>query len=157
MEIYITKKLERLDNFVPVNKNMPYMHFITGGNVEISLDLSTRCFYISKSDNDNFFGTVIKLKKLICKNITRDKHKDTLLTDDIIWVKSSPIMYYMNKNGDIKVPCNKVPLDMPVNLQLSCNAENLHYYEKPYNSCNICFQIDYVIMPDDFDWSIFNN
>jgi len=156
MELYITKKVESGDDFniAPLD-TLPHMHIITP-QVIIRRDIGGN-FYISDipGGESSIVSHLIKLKKLICKQAFKKDPEDSekyKLADDIVWVKNSPIMYYKCENT--YVPCNRIILNYPVQLQISCKAINIYSVGKPYNSYNMVWTIDYVIVDKTFKWEV---
>jgi len=157
MELYITKRFESSDKFSPAHPTLPYMHIMTP-EVVVAKDVITSSFYIASTNDVNLIGNLVKLKRVIAKHdfVPVDTNDKFSLTDDIIYIKPSPMMYYKNVDGTALVPCNRLVLDIPVKLQLSCDKRMITTYPKPYSSCNLYFQIDYVIVQNDFDFRVLN-
>lgn len=162
MELYVTKKVDTGEDFslAPL-ETLPYMHIITP-QVVIKRDASGS-YYVADfvQEGGNPTGTVnnlIKLKKLISKQgFKKDASEDASdakykLADDIVWVKASPIMYYKREN--ILVPCNKLVVNYPVQLQVSCKSENIYSVSKPYNVYNMFWTVDYVLVDKNFNFDI---
>lgn len=156
MEIYVTKKVDSGDDFSlsPLD-TMPHAHIITP-NIIIKRDINGSYYLMEAAENTNVVTHLIKLKKLICKqsfkkNSDEDKFK---IVDDIVWVRPSPTMYY--KKDSILVPCNRMLLNYPVQLQISCKSENIYYISKPYNAYNLVWTIDYIMVDKDFNWDTLN-
>ncbi len=153
MELYVTKKVENGDDFsfLP-SDTLPYMHVITQ-QVIMKRDASGNYYIIDAPDN-NSCSHLMKIKKLVCKQGFK---KDTAegdsskykLSDDILWVKPSPIMFY--KKDNMLLQCNKLVLNYPITLQLSCRADNVYSMGKPYNVYNMFWTIDYVMVDDTFN------
>ena len=162
MELYVTKKVDTGEDFAlaPL-ETLPYMHIITP-QVVIKRDASGS-YYIADYVQEGSVSTgtvtnLIKLKKLISKQgfkkETTEEASDTKykLADDIVWVKASPIMYY--KKDSLMIPCNKVVINYPVQLQISCRSENIYSVSKPYNVYNMYWTIDYMIVDNTFNIDI---
>ena len=154
MELYVTKKVDSGDDFsIAPLETLPHMHIITP-LVIIRRDASGN-YYLTDTGDSTSVNHLIKLKKLICKQVFKkptdsdDKYK---ISDDLVWVKPSPTMYY--KKDTIYVACNKVLLNTPVQLQISCKSENVYSVGKPYNVYNMFWVIDYVMVDKDFKWEI---
>lgn len=156
MEIYVTKKVENADDFAfDIPQTIPYMHVVTP-EVIIKCDHNDN-FYIAECPGDpNYLANLIKIKKVICKSIL--KHKDVdlrdkyRLQDDVIWIKQSPIMMYKNNKNTYGTV--KILLNHPVSLELSFKNENFYGFAKPYNLYNMHFTINYIHVPDDFNWAM---
>ena len=156
MQLYITKKWGENDKFEPASVYLPYMHICTP-EVVISKDVITGAFYVSASKDESFIGAMIKLKRVLCRHEHKkieQKDDKFALTDDIIYLRPSPILYYKSGDDKIVLPCNRLLLDMPVKLQLSVDGKNIMNYPKPYSSYNLVFTIDYVTVLDDFNWNV---
>ena len=158
MELYITKKVDNADDFglAPLD-TLPHMHIVTP-LVIIKRDPNGN-FYLSdvsnENTNSNSVSHLIKLKKLICKQGFKRDPEDLekyKLGDEIVWVKGSPIMYY--KCDNTLVPCNRLILNQPVQLQISCKSTNIYSVTKPYNVYNMFWTIDYVIVDKTFKWEL---
>lgn len=164
MELYVTKKVDTGEDFslTPL-ETLPYMHIVTPP-VVIKRDASGG-YYIADSvqedgSTSSAVNNLIKLKKLISKQgFKKDAADETdvkyKLADDIVWVKPSPIMYYKKEN--ILVPCNKLIVNYPVQIQISCKSENIYAVTKPYNVYNMFWTIDYVIVDKTFNIDILAN
>lgn len=160
MEVYCTKKVETADGFAfDVPDTLPYIHLITP-EVVVRCDHNDN-FYIADCPGDaSFIQNIIKFKKVMSKSAVKalpdapDRlDKDKLkLQDEVIWVKPSPVMIYKKSKEHVKF--NKMLLNHPVRLQLSFQASNLHALPRPYNTYNAFFTCDYVLVGDDFEWSI---
>jgi hypothetical protein len=153
MELYVTKKVDSIEDFTFVTTSearLPLLHLVSP-SVEICKEANGRYFVTSQEDLSHF----IKLKRLICKNITNKDQEKTKLADDVVWVKPSPMMYYKNEN--VLVPCNRIILNHPVQLQLSCKSDDIYRLPKPYHIHNMVWTIDYVIVNKDFPWEALNN
>lgn len=156
MELYVTKKVVDSDDLVFLSSDtLPYMHVVTQ-QVVIKRDASGN-YYITDhqgAETTPSCSHLMKIKKLLCKQGFK---KDTAegdagkykLADDILWVKASPIMFYKKEN--ILVPCNKIVLNYPVMLQLSCKSDNVYSMGKPYNVYNMFWTIDYVLVDENFN------
>jgi hypothetical protein len=151
MDIYITKKNTTDDAFTlaPLD-SLPHMHIVTCP-VIVKTDANGN-LYIATSEDQNAIPNLIKLKKVLLKQQFKEDPDKPRLLDDIIWIKPSPIMYY--KKEKIMVPFNKMITGMPLKLQLSCKTMNMYSLDKPYNSYNMYFTVDYVMVDDKFDWNI---
>lgn len=163
MNLYITKKVDSTDDFtlVPLD-TLPHMHIVTP-IIIIKRDASGS-FYISEvpgvQGDTNIITNLIKLKRIICKqgfkknieDISTEKYK---ISDDIIWVKNSPIMYY--KSETTLIPCNRIILNYPVQLQISCKSDNIYSVSKPYNVYNMFWTIDYVLVDKNFKWDMLSD
>lgn len=159
MELYVTKKVENGDDFSFLSSDtLPYMHVVTQ-QVIIKRDASGN-YYITdvqgseQTTSTNSCSYLMKIKKLICKQGFKKENAEGepnkyKLADDIIWVKASPIMFY--KRDDLLVPCNKLILNYPITLQLSCKVENVYSMGKPYNVYNMFWTIDYVNVDASFN------
>ncbi len=158
MELYVTKKVENGDDFTFLSsETLPYMHVVTQ-QIVIKRDASGN-YYITDLPTENTGGSnccshLMKIKKLLCKQgFKKDSAEGDAakykLADDILWVKASPIMFY--KKDNILVPCNKIILNYPVTLQLSCKADNVYSMGKPYNVYNMFWTIDYVLVDENFN------
>lgn len=157
MELYVTKKVDNGDDFslAPL-ETLPHMHIVTP-TVIVKRDPNGN-FYISESTGEtNVVSHLMKLKKIICKQgfkkdpdeSSTDKYK---LADDVVWVRNSPTMFY--KSDNMLVPCNRLILNHPVQLQISCKSMNIYSVAKPYNVYNMFWTIDYVIVDKNFKWEL---
>jgi hypothetical protein len=158
MELYVTKKVDSGDDFslAPLD-TLPHMHIVTPP-VTIKRDASGN-WYIADGADANVVSHLMKLKKIICKQgfkkpeteegSSNEKYK---ISDDIVWVKPSPTMFY--KKDNLMVPCNKVLLNFPVQLQISCKTENIYHVGKPYNVYNMFWTIDYILVDKNFNWDV---
>ena len=152
MELYITKKLTDISEFsidTIKNNELPYMHILTP-IVELKNDINNN-LYIASSEDPNFINNLVKIKKLIIKQQFPDETK-IKLTDDITWLKPSPILKY--KADSNKMYFNKVLTGLPMKLQLVCNSNNITVYDTPYSSYNLHWTIDTIILNNDFDLNI---
>lgn len=151
MDIYITKKASTDDGFTlaPLD-SLPHMHIITS-DVVVKKDANAN-LYIATSEDQNCIPNLIKLKKVLLKQQFKEDPDKPKLLDDVIWIKPSPIMFY--KKGATLVPFNKMVTGLPIKLQISCKTSNMYAIEKPYNSYNMYWTVDYVIVDDQFDWNI---
>lgn len=157
--MYITKKVENSEDFsLSQSDTLPYIHIITP-LVVIKRDSSGNYYISDVSDENNitsnYVSPLIKIKKLICKQGFKkdsDDNEKYKIGDDVVWVKSSPIMYYKCENT--LVPCNRLILNEPVQLQISCKSMNISSLSKPYNIYNMIFIIDYVIVDKNFKWEM---
>jgi hypothetical protein len=158
MELYVTKKVDNAEDFSlsPLD-TLPHMHIITP-LVIIKRDPNGN-FYISdvpsETNTNNSVSHLIKIKKLICKQGFKKEPEDPekyKLSDDVVWVKGSPIMYYKCENT--LVPCNRLILNQPIQLQISCKSTNIYSVPKPYNIYNMFFTIDYVMVDKTFKWEL---
>lgn len=149
MEIYITKKISTDDGFnlVP-HDTLQHLHIITG-QVIVNSDANGN-LYIATSEDANIIPNLIKLKKVLLKQQFKDDPEKPRLADDIVWLKCSPIMFY--KKDKIHIPFNKMLTGVPIKLQLSCKTINMYSFDKPYNSYNMYWTVDYVIVDENFDW-----
>ena len=156
MDIYVTKKVENADDFAfDIPDGLPYMHVLTPP-VIVKCDHNDNFFIAECPSDPNFITGLIKIKKVITKHMIKqedipdkDKYK---LRDDILWIKQSPMMIYKNsKNGYGTL---KMVLNTPLSLQLSFKAANFSGIPKPYNLYNMFWTIDYVNVPDDFNWNM---
>lgn len=150
MEIYTTKKISTVDEFglAPLN-TLPCMHVVTP-EIIIRVDANENLYIAESTENPDItcIPNLLKIKKLLCK---QKYGKECKLIDDIIWVKPSPGMLY--KKGDMFVTLNKMVLNKPVKLQLSCKQSYMYSIDKPYNLHNMFWIIDYIIVDDSFDFS----
>jgi hypothetical protein len=152
MELYTTKKLTIDDEFtLPPVQSLPYVHVITP-LVDIKTDINGN-LYIASSEDPNCIANLVKLKKIILKQEFAAASEKVKLTDDVIWVKPSPIMQYKNSNN--RVFFNKMLTNMPVKLHICCKKQNMISYEKPYSSVNMFWTIDTVTVDDTFDFNVF--
>jgi hypothetical protein len=140
MEIYITKKMTPDDELTfPALDTLPHVHIVT---TPVTI-LSDGCGNYYIAEEATMISKLLKFKKAIVKQ---------KLTDDIIWVKPSPIMQY--KNNKHKVYCSKMIIGVPVKVQLSCRQSNVITYEKPYQTANLVWTIDAVFVDDNFDFQV---
>jgi hypothetical protein len=51
------------------------------------------------------------------------------------------------------ITLNKMVLNKPVKLQLSCKQSYMYSIDKPYNLHNMFWIIDYIIVDESFDFS----
>lgn len=144
----MTKKVDSSEDFSFVSTTdvvLPLLHVVTPV-VEIHRDAGGGYFIVDTTEGE--LANLIKLKRLVCKSVgSEEKIK---LADDVLWVKSSPIMYY--KKGDVLVPCTRMLLNHPVRLQLSCKSDHIYRIPKPYNVTNMFWTIDVVLVDKDFPW-----
>jgi hypothetical protein len=157
MELYVTKKVDDGADFaLAALDTLPHMHIITP-QVIIKRDANGN-FYLSdipSETNSNSITHLIKIKKLICKQGFKKDDNDNekyKLADDVVWVRNSPTMYYKCEN--MLVPCNRLILNEPVQLQISCKALNIYSVSKPYNIYNMTFTIDYIFVDKNFKWEL---
>ena len=147
MDIYVTKKVDSGDDFslAPLN-TLPHVHLVIT-SVLIKRDMMGN-YYLSDFQEPNIVNNLIKLKKIILKK----QDSKTKSLDDIIWVKPSPKMIY--KKNNVCINCPKLVIDFPVQLQISCNTEDVYFIDKPHCAYNICWTVDYIIVDEKFDLSI---
>jgi hypothetical protein len=151
MELYTTKKLTIDDELtIPTVSSLPYIHVITP-LVDIKSDINGN-LYIASSEDPNCIANLVKLKKILLKQEFANEPK-IKMTDDVIWVKPSPMMLY--KNATNKVYFSKMLTGMPLKLHITCKKQNMIAYDKPYSSVNMIWTIDTVTVDDSFDFSIF--
>ena len=149
MELYTTKKISSVDEFglaSGLHETLPCIHVITP-EVIVRVDANDN-LYIADSPDATCIPNLIKIKKLLCKQVGEESKK---VMDDIIWVKTSPSMLY--KKGSSQIPINKMLLNCPVKLQISCRNNFIYNVGKPYNVANMFWVIDYVIVDESFDWA----
>jgi len=159
MELYVTKKLDNGDDFSMAGLDtLPHMHIVTP-LVIIKRDPNGNFYVVDvpneANTNSNIVSHLMKLKKIICKQGFKKDPEDNekyKIGDDVVWVKSSPIMYYKCEN--MLVPCNKLVLNQPVQLQISCKSLNIYSVSKPYNIYNMAFTIDYIFVDKTFKWEL---
>ena len=120
--------------------------------LELKNDINNN-LYIAGSEDQNFINNLVKIKKLIIKQKFSDKEK-IKLTDDITWLKPSPTLQYKSESNSQSIYLNKVLTGLPVKLLLSCNHHNIVTYDMPYNSYNLYWTIDTIIVDDNFDLNI---
>lgn len=151
MELYTTKKLTTDDDLtIPPIASLPYLHVITP-LVEIKGDMNGN-LYIASSEDPNCIANLVKLKKILLKQEYPNEAK-IKMTDDVIWVKPSPMMLY--KNSSNKVYFGKVLTGLPVKLHIICKKQNMISYDKPYSSVNMIWSIDTITVEDTFDFNVF--
>jgi hypothetical protein len=156
MELYSTKKISSVEEFglAPLD-TLPSMHIITP-DVIVKVDIHDN-MYIADCPNDSAgISNLIKIKKLLCKQqmLKNEDSEKVKMMDDIIWIKPAPNMLY--KSGKTVIPMNRMLLNRPIKLQLSCKNNYIYNITKPYNVYNMFWSIDYVILEDSFDWNTLN-
>jgi hypothetical protein len=153
MELYTTKKLYKIDDFCLAPHNtLPSMHIITP-EIILQTDINDNIYIAECPSDPSCISNLLKIKKLLCKQEFNKTDEDkSKMMDDIIWVKPSQSMQY--KQGSNIVTLNKMLLNRPVKLQLSCKTSVCMYnISKPYNVHNMFWIIDYVIVDAEFDWN----
>lgn len=163
----MTKKLENPEDlsFGSLRETLPSIHILTQ-NVIINKSPCGNYYLtgsVSADNESNSLGHLMKLKKIIAKQMFESKQvlesksneNKLKMTDDVIWVKPSPLLYYQREG--MMIPCNRVLLDYPVKLQLSLSQwKNVYSLGKPYQSCNLFWTIDFCIVDKDFDIELLN-
>lgn len=151
MELYTTKKLTSVEEFgLAPSDTLPCMHVVTP-EVIVKIDANDN-MYIAECPSDPLcIANLIKIKKHLCKQAFASSDDKTKIMDEILWVKPSPCMMY--KKGKSQVPINRMIVNRPVRLQLSCKESYMYTMPKPYNVHNMFWSIDYVIVDETFDWN----
>ena len=152
MELYSTKKISSVDEFglAPVD-TLPSMHIITP-EVIVKVDANDNMYIAECPGDPSCILNLVKIKKLLCKQeFSKTDEEKTKLMDDIIWIKVSPCMLY--KQGSSLIPVNRMLLNKPIKLQLSCKNSYMYTLGKPYNVHNMFWSVDYVMVDEKFDWA----
>lgn len=148
MELYTTKKLTSVDEFclAPLD-TLPSLHIITP-EVLVGVDANDNMYITDCPSDPACIPNLVKIKKLLIKQHFKTEGK---LMDEVVWIRPSPTLVY--KCGANIVGLNKVLLNKPIKLQLSCKSGYMYSMGKPYNVNNMFWQVDYVHVDETFDWN----